>query len=254
MISYIFTAVVYKPLYNGLIFLLSFIPHGDVGAAIILFTIIIKLVLFPLSHRSIRVQKQMKQLEPELQKIKEKYKDDKNEQAKQTMALYQEKDLNPLAGIFALFIQIPILIGLYQIFRGTGLPHIDPTLLYSFVHAPMQVTMQFLGFLDVSTKSIVLAVLAGATQYLQVSYSLPPTPARTSAEPGSFSDELGRAMNTQSRYILPVFTFLIAWSVSGAISLYLITSNLFAIGQELYVRRSLAIETAQLAANGNKKN
>ena len=90
----------YKPLYNGLIALLSIVPGGDVGIAVVLFTVLVKLILFPLSARSLRPQKMMKAIEPELAAIKEKYKDDKAGQSQKVMALYKEKQINPFSGVF----------------------------------------------------------------------------------------------------------------------------------------------------------
>ena len=113
--SYIFHLFFYNPLYNGLIILLSWLPHPDVGLAVILFTVFIKLVLFPLSKKAVRTQMEIKEIEPELAKIKEKYKDDREKQAKETMSLYQKKGINPFSSFFLVLIQAPIIFALYFI-------------------------------------------------------------------------------------------------------------------------------------------
>ncbi len=239
MISSFFHTAFYTPLYNGLIFLLGFVPGGDVGVAIILFTIFVKLVLFPLSARSITTQRRMRELEPEMKAVQEKYKGDKEEQARATMALYKEKKLNPFSGFFLILIQIPIIIALYQVFIGAGLPKINTELLYSFVHTPILVSMKFFGILNVAERSLILALLAGITQYFQAKYVLPPSAPRSGGEKkeGSFRDEFMRGMNLQMQYFLPVFITFVSWTVSGAVALYWVTNNLFSIAQELYMRK-----------------
>lgn len=239
MISNIYHAIVYQPLYNGLVFLMDVIPWADAGVAIVLFTIIVKLILFPLSKKSVSTQIQMKKFEPELKALKEKYKDNNQEQAKQTMAFYKEKGINPFAGVILVFIQLPIIIALYRVFLKSGLPTINQTLLYPFVHIPSHVNIVFLGLVDISHKSLWLALLAGITTFLQVRYSMP-APKKTDVKPGgkpSFQDDLARTMSMQMRYFFPIVAFFISYSISGVIALYWITSNIFTIGQELVIRR-----------------
>ncbi len=214
-------------------------PGGDVGLAIIIFTFIVKLILFPLSAKSIDTQRKMRELEPELKNIQEKFKDNKEEQAKATMALYKEKKMNPFSGFFSVLLQIPIIIALYRVFLSGGLPMVDASQLYSFVKVPAMVSMSFLGILDVAKKSVVLALLAGVSQYFQAKYVLPKSTPKKSVDgkPLAFKDEFMRGMNLQMQYVLPGFIFIVAWSVSGAVALYWISNNTFAILQELYMRK-----------------
>ena len=108
MISQIWNLILYKPLLNILAFFVSIIPGGDVGVAVILLTILVKAILFPLSQRSIESQAKMNLLNPELKKIKES-KLSKEEQAKQTFELYKKYKTNPFSGCLLVFIQIPII-------------------------------------------------------------------------------------------------------------------------------------------------
>jgi len=236
MISF-FTAVFYQPIYNVLVFLMTLLPWADAGVIIILCTILIRLILFPLSQKSIRTQLKMKEIGPELEAIKLKYKDDKQEQAKQTMAFYKKKGVNPFAGFFAILIQFRIIISLYSIFRSGGISKIDPTLLYSFVHVPNHVVgMIFLGFISLTSKNIIFALLAGITQFFQAQIITPPPPPVTPGAQKSLGNDLARSMTFQSKYVFPILIFFIAYAVSAAVSLYWIVSNTFSIGQELYVR------------------
>jgi YidC/Oxa1 family membrane protein insertase len=114
MISYLFHLIVYNPLYNGLIFLFDTFPWIDAGFAVIIFTILVRFVLFPLSKKSIITQVRMKEIEPELQKIRQST-SDKQQQALLQMKLYKEKGVNPFSSFFLLFLQLPIIYSLYYI-------------------------------------------------------------------------------------------------------------------------------------------
>ena len=167
MLSNIWDALLYKPLINALAFLVSIVPYGDVGLAVIILTILVKLILFPLSQKAIESQAAMNVLAPELKKIKESGKS-KEEQARLTFELYKEHKTNPFSGCLLVLVQIPIIFALYYVFfKGINF---DSSLLYSFVPAPENVNMIFLGILDLSQKSLILAILAGVSQYLQAHF------------------------------------------------------------------------------------
>jgi|GEM_PF-54945 len=227
--------VFYIPLYNGLVFLIWLLPGHSVGVAVILFTLLIKLLLSPLSHKAAKFQLEMRAHEGELNRLKEKYKGDKQAQGKAIMDFYREKKINPFAGIVPLFVQIPIVIALYYVFYAGGLPDIDASLLYSFVPVPTP-DMHLFG-LNILEKSLVLAVLAGIAQFLQAQFAMPPAPPKTDTP--SIGNDLARGMHMQMKYVLPVFMGFIAYAVSGAVALYFITSSLFTIAQEVVVRKSL---------------
>lgn len=235
--SFIFHNFFYAPLYNGLILFISIIPFHNVGLAVILFTCIVKIIIFPLSQQSIRTQFEMKQIEPEINEIKRKYKNDKRVQAEKTMLLYKEKGINPFSGIFLTLIQLPILIALYWVFLKGGLPNIDSQTIYSFTKIPSVIDMTFFG-VSVADKSVLFAVLTAVAQFLQMQITIPKTTKKSdkNTQEVNFSDELAKNMNMQMKYVMPVIMFFIAKSFPLVVSLYLITSSLFAIGQELYIR------------------
>ena len=232
----IYNAIFYQPIYNGLVFLMLLLPWADAGVIIILCTVIVRLVLFPLSQKSIKTQLKMKEIGPELEAIKAKYKD-KQEQAKKTMEFYKQKGINPFAGFFAILIQFPIIISLYWVFKGGGISTVEPTLLYSFIHLPTHsVSMIFLGFVNLAKSNIVFALLAAVTQFFQAQIITPTQPKPVPGAEKSLGNDLARSMTFQSKYVFPVLIFFIAYAVSAAVSLYWIVSNLFSIGQELFVR------------------
>ncbi len=232
--GFFFTAF-YQPIYNTLVFLIDTVPGGNVGVAIILLTIGVRTVLLPFSHKAVVSQAKMRAIAPHVEKLKEKHKDNKQEQARKTMELYKEHGINPFSGCLLVLIQLPIIFALYFVFFK-GLPNLNTEILYSFVSAPTTMNMMFFGIM-LAKKSIILALLAAITQYYQIKLSIPPmAPAEKGAKP-SFKDDFARSFNLQIRYILPVVVFGISYSISAAIALYWATSNLFSIAHELYVKR-----------------
>lgn len=244
MFSDLFSVAIYDPLYNSLIFLIEHVPYADVGIAVVILTVVVKLILLPLAHTAIRSQIMMNAIKPELDAIREKHKKDKQEQAKQTMVLYKEKKINPFAMIIPLLIQIPIIFGLYWVMLRGGLPEVNVDLLYSFIPVPDLVNMHFIGFVDMAGKSIVLASLAGITQFIHTKLSFPKLEAKNN-EP-SFKNDLARSMHIQMRYVLPIIVGVISYTISAAVALYWTTSNIFAIGQEIFVRRRL-VKNAEIS-------
>lgn len=237
MFSLIWSTVFFNPIYNGLIFLIGVVPFADVGIAVILLTVFVKLVLFPFSLKMVKTQLAVKQLEPEITKLKETHKNDKQEQARKTMALYKKRGVNPFSGFLLILVQIPVIFALYWVFVRGGLPEINMDILYSFISEPDKINMNFIGLIDVSAKSALLALFAGATQYFQIKFSLPPMKARTNK--ASLKDDLARSFHIQMRYVMPIIVFAVAYAISAAVALYWTTSNLFAIGQEIYVRKKI---------------
>jgi YidC/Oxa1 family membrane protein insertase len=235
MIHNIWNLVLYRPLLNALAALVSIIPGGDVGLAVIVLTILVKLILFPLSQKSIESQAEMNILAPELSKIKASGAS-KEEQAKQTFDLYKKHNTNPFSGCLLVLIQIPIIFALYYVFyKGIKF---DGGLLYSFVHIPEHMNMIFLGLLDISKKSFILAILAGVSQYLQAYFMPQPVPVpKTDNSSDSFADSFTKSMGMQMKYVFPFIVAFIAYRISGAIALYWITSNLFMVGQQIYVKK-----------------
>jgi len=228
----LFNAILFKPLHNALAFLISYIPNHDVGLAIVILTIIVKVILYPLTQKSIEANRKMKLLEPELKKIKEEYKDKKEEQAKKTFELYKANKINPFAGCLIILIQLPIIIALYYVFlKGLSFP---PESLYSFIKPPQTINLNFLGLIDIGQKSLILAILAAVTQFIQTNLSWPKI--KPTEEDQSFQGSLKRSMDLQTRYFLPLFIGFIAYSVAGAVALYWVVSNLFTIGQELILK------------------
>lgn len=237
--SYIWHTFFFDPVYNSLVFFIDVVRDGDVGLAIICTVILVKLLILPLSLKAIRTQIIMRELEPKLVKIKEEYKDKKELLAIKTMEAYRDAKINPFSMIFSLLIQIPVIIALYfAVSRGGGipLPEINTSLLYSFIPVPDTVNMVFLGFMDITAKSALLALLAGITQYIHTHLSMPPLKPRDPKAAPNFKEDFARSMQVQMKYVMPVLIFVAAYTISAAIALYFTISNIMAIGQEYVVR------------------
>jgi YidC/Oxa1 family membrane protein insertase len=233
MIAHFFTIILYAPIYNLLIFLVDILPGGDIGLAVIIVTIIVKLIIMPLTISALRTSRAMQAIQPEFKALQEKYKDDKETQAKETFALYKKYKINPFASILTLFIQLPVVIALYYVFRHEVVKF-DPSVLYSFVKVPAAISNNFLGFFPLTPHNIILAALAAATQFLQARYAMPVPAAGTG---GSASEQFNRSMAIQMRYILPIMIGGVAFISPGAIALYFITTALFTLAQELLIRK-----------------
>lgn len=239
MMSTLWHTVFFDPIYNCLVFFVDVVRGGDVGLAIICTVVLVKIIMLPLSLKAARTQLKMREIEPKLAEIKEKYKNQREVLSVKTMEVFSEAKINPFSSILLLFIQIPVVIALYlAVSKGGGvpLPDINTALLYPYVPTPETVTMIFLQFIDITAKSIPLAGIAAITQYIHTHLSMPALkPRDPNAEP-NFKDDFARSMQIQMKYVMPILIFGVAYTISAAIALYFTVSNLMAIAQEYVVR------------------
>ncbi|MCX6713962.1 MAG: YidC/Oxa1 family membrane protein insertase [Candidatus Vogelbacteria bacterium] len=235
----IFKILLFNPLYNCLVGIIDLVPGGDVGIAIIILTILVRLVILPLYIKSIRTQMKMKEIEPEMAQIKVKYEKDKMEQSRQTMELYKKYKINPFSTFLVLLIQLPVILSLFYVFKSSLV--IDKEIIYSFISIPNSINSHFLGFIDISAnKNYFLAVLTGLTQYIQMQFALPkPAKKDPNNKTQSFKDDLARSMDIQMRYVMPLMIIFISIGLPAAISIYWVTSNIIATLFEVFIRRNV---------------
>lgn len=233
----LFGTLITTPLYNGIVFLMQLIPWADLGLAVIFFTIIIRFILFPLAQASLRTQIIAQKIQPDIDALREQYKKDPTQQAAKIMEVYRENKINPFASIFFLIIQIPIIFGLYFMFLRSGLPSIDPNFLYSFVTGPVEVKHLFLGFIDVTVRSIPIAIVAGVTQFIQA--RLIKMGGSTTQKKGTFGADFMKGMQFQMKYVFPIIITFVAAALPASVALYWATSNTFSIFQEAIIRKKL---------------
>jgi YidC/Oxa1 family membrane protein insertase len=224
----LWNTIIYQPIYNALIFIAQHITGQDVGLAVIVLTIIIRLALFPLSRKSIVGQYKMRALEPKLQAIKNQGLS-KEAEAQATFALYKEEKINPFSGCLYLIIQLPILLALSLCFtHGVN----QPQHLYHFL-STTNLKNTFLGVITITKPFFPLAVLAGITQAIQA--FLAPTPV----PPGKSGDNNMQNQFAQSLAVQTILIIVIASRLASAVALYWTVANLFSILQELYLRRTV---------------
>lgn len=244
----LFNFVLYEPFFNALIFLYKILP--DIGIAIIILTIVIKLILFWPSYSAIKSQKLLQETQPKIEELKARYKDNKEELGRQLMRFYKENKVSPFSSCLPLLIQLPILIALYQVFfaglktdPATGLlaadqlEHLYGPLKDIFAATPVK--PMFLGLIDLAkTKNIILAALAGAFTYWQSRMIAvkKPSPAKV---PGAKDETMTAMLNKQMLYLMPLMTVFFGYTFPAGLTLYWIVSTLFTIGQQYYFFRKV---------------
>jgi YidC/Oxa1 family membrane protein insertase len=227
----LYHTLIYQPLFNLLIFFYNTISFQDIGIAVILMTLFIKIILYPLSVKSIKAQKSLQELQPKMDALKAKYKDNKEALGKEIMALYKNEKISPASSCLPLLIQLPFLIAVYSVFRN-GLKSESLSALYSFVYNPGQVNAMAFGFLNFSDKNIVLALLSALAQYWASSMLITKRPPNVS---GATDERLTSALNKQTLYFMPVFTFIIGISLPAGLTFYWFLSTVLTALQQLYI-------------------
>src|SRR3989344_3576346 len=191
-----YNEAIWRPLFNGLIWIYT-ASGTDFGVAIILFTLVFRAVFFPLHWKARNAQKNLALIQPEMKRIQERFKNDREGQGRALMELYAKNKVNPFSGCLPLLIQLPVLIALFQIFRNG----FDPTLLtylYSFVPNPGNVNPIAFGFLDLAKGSLYLGFVAAVAQFIQTKITATP-PAPPSDKP-----DFAHIMQKQMLYLFPL--------------------------------------------------
>lgn len=239
----LYYTLLYEPLFNLLIFFYDVLPGGDLGIAIILLTLIVKLVLFWPSLKTIRSQKALQTVQPKIEEIREKYKDDKEELGRQIMKVYKDNKVNPLSSCLPLLIQLPIILALFRVFQSglttdpeTGflmadqLEHLYTGLRETY--STMAIDETFLGRIDLSAnKNIGLALGAAILQFLSARM-LSSKKAEVRSK-GAQDENMAAAMNKQLLYIGPIITLVFGYQFPAGLTLYWLTSTAFTWVQQL---------------------
>jgi len=223
-----FNTFLYLPLFNLLVVFYNYIPGHDFGLAIIALTILIRFLLYPLSVKAVNSQTALQKLQPQVKEIQKKYKDDKEKLAKETLELYKKEKINPFSGLFLAFIQLPVLIALYNVF-WRGLKPEALANIYTFISNPGVINPIFLGFIDLSKPNLILAIFAGITQFFQTKMLTPAT--KTTDKAGDFSN----MMQKQMLYFFPVITVVVLLGLPSALGLYWTVSGVFSIIQQYII-------------------
>lgn len=255
-----FQTFFYQPVYNLLVFFLNLFPNHDVGLAIILTTLFIKLCLLPLNLKAQKTQYVMKEMEGELKDLKEKYSKDTKTYTEKIMALYKQKEISPLSSVLLLLIQIPIFFALFFVFDSSII--LEKNSIYSFIKFPENVNHLAFGFLDLSKAYISIGLITGISMFIYAKKQSE-TMKRISevfkkkhqniknksnidklalGGPESFAETFAKNMHIQMVYVFPVMSGFAAAYFPAALGIYWSTSNILSIFQDIYIKKKLDIE------------
>ncbi|MFA7377573.1 MAG: YidC/Oxa1 family membrane protein insertase [Patescibacteria group bacterium] len=226
-----FTTIFYQPVLNLLVFIYNIIPFNDFGVAIILLTVIIKLIFWPLGGKAIKSQKALQDLQPKIDKIKQEYKDDKVASSQKIMELYKDNKINPFSSCLPLLIQLPFLWAVFRIFRSGVENNLD--LVYPFISRPESINTISFGIVDLGIPNVYLAILAGLAQFWQAKMVSVRKPEIKT--PGAKDENMMAIMNKQMLFIMPAVTVFIGMSLPGGLTLYWLVITLVTVIQQLLV-------------------
>lgn len=234
----IFFILIYQPILNTLIGLYNI--FGDFGIAIIALTLLVKFALIPLSRKQIESQKEMQELQPKIKELQKKYKNDKEQLSKKTMALYKEHKINPAAGCLPLIIQMIIFISMYRVIINISQGHaltIDISQLYPFISHPDQINGLFLGFMHLAEPLWIIAVITAAAQFYQLKMMQTKNEKVLKKSPKNDDDkksepDFATIMQKQMLFIVPIMTLFIGLKFPSGLTLYWLTSTVFMIAQQ----------------------
>lgn len=273
----IFDLVIVQPIFNLLMALYAIIPGHDFGVAIIIFTVIVRFLLYPLTRSMLHQSKTMRKLQPELKRIKKAAKGNRQQESMQMMELYKRHGVSPFRSIGILLIQLPIFIALFQVIR-IFTEHRDQIQKFTYdfmeninviaelIKHPDAFNEKLFGFIDLTKSAfhnggvevflILLAIVAAYTQYVMSKQTSPQnTPQKklreimAEAAEGKQADqaEMNAIVMSRMTKILPLFMFFIMVSVPGALALYYAVSNMVAVAQQSYLLKQDEEELEELA-------
>lgn len=269
-----FESLIVQPIFNILVLIYSAIPGADFGIALIIFTIVVRFLMYPLLKKQLHQSRAMQKMQPELKKIQKQYKDNRQMQGMAMMELYKKHNISPFRSILILIIQLPIFIALQvfsqnrdQIGRLTydfleGLPAIN-----SLIQNPDSFNHTAFGFIDLTKNAVhngqiywplmIIAVVGALTQYIMSKQIMPKTDGSkrrlrdlmADAAEGKEHDqaEMSQIVSNNMIKFMPVMMFFIMISFPGALALYYVISNIVAVGQQSYILKNNEDELEDIA-------
>jgi YidC/Oxa1 family membrane protein insertase len=227
----IFELIFLQPLFNLFVYLYNLVPGHDIGIVIVLVTVVLKLILLPFTIKMLKVQKNLKKLQPKMNALQEKYKNNKEALGRAMMELYKKEKINPFSSCLPLVIQLPFLFAIFKVFRDGFKPE-SLDMLYPFVSNPGYLEPVSMGFINLAEASVPLAVLAGLAQFWQTKML---TQTKQPQVPGAKDENMAAMMNKQLTYIMPAITVIIGSTLPGGLTLYWFIFTLLTVLQQYYV-------------------
>lgn len=235
----LFNAILYQPIFNLFVWLYNVIPGHDVGVVIIIITIFVRLILYPLTSSSIKAQRSMQEIQPKMDAIKKQYADDKQKQTQAIMELYKNNKVNPFSSCLPLIIQLLILIALYTVLRDALVSNNLANSLYYFVANPGTISSMSLGIFDMAKPNIVLAILAGAAQFWQAKTLVRKQPPKEAGSGGK-DEAMMSMMNKQMLYFMPILTVVIGIGLPAGLTLYWFFGTVLMALQQILLNKKVA--------------
>ena len=279
----LFDVVIVQPILNFLMAIYAIVPGGDFGVSVVIFTIVLRFALWPLAKKQLHQAKAMRKMQPELKKIKEKYKNNSQAQGLAMMDLYKKHNISPFGSIGILLIQLPILIAIYRVVQIFALYREDlAKYTYGFMENipvvkelitdPTHFNQNFLGFIDLTQHGIssdgvviglvILSLLAAVMQYLLSKQMSPSTDngkrlrdVLAEAGQGKEADqaELNAIVMRKMTKVMPIFLFFVMVSLPGALALYMATGNIVAYFQNASILKKDEEEMEALSSETTKE-
>ena len=279
----LFDVVIVQPILNFLMAIYAIVPGGDFGVSVVIFTIVLRFALWPLAKKQLHQAKAMRKMQPELKKIKEKYKNNSQAQGLAMMDLYKKHNISPFGSIGILLIQLPILIAIYRVVQIFALYREDlAKYTYGFmgnipvvkelIADPTHFNQNFLGFIDLTQHGIssdgvviglvILSLLAAVMQYLLSKQMSPSTDngkrlrdVLAEAGQGKEADqaELNAIVMRKMTKVMPIFLFFVMVSLPGALALYMATGNIVAYFQNASILKKDEEEMEALSSETTKE-
>ncbi len=214
----------------------SLIGYPSYGLAIVFLTIIIKTIIYPLTWKQMKSMRKTVEIQPKLQEIQKKYKNNPEKLNKEMMELYQKNNVNPMGGCLPLLVQLPIFYVLYRTLFSFS----------SYITDPSQA--MFLGFDITINNNIILALLAGGTTFIQTKIATKTTPTVQNTNKKNNGPDPTQTTQKTMLYVMPFFMGYISYTVPSGLALYFFTMNIVTIIQQLYINRKLDKEKELQAA------
>jgi len=248
--------IIYRPIFNVLILFLDLFS-GNLGLAIIALTLIVRGLLYKTSAAGAMMQSQMGDMQPKMQKIQDKYKDDPKKMQEEMMKLLKTQGAGPLKGCMGMLFQLPVFLGLFWVIRDYAQNDI-PDYVYSFFHSFGQnftsldaVSTQFLGMDLLASWSLILTLLAAVLIFTQTKITMMAKPAAAPSIPGANVPDMSKMM-----WFMNVFLVFMMWSfvfsVESWVWLYIVVTTVFSVLQ--YTRQYRALLRAKLKSFLTKKS
>lgn len=273
----IYDLLIVQPIFNLLTAIYALVPGGDFGVTLIIFTIIVRLLMYPLLKKQLHQTRLMRKLQPKLKEIKKNARGNRQVEALQMMELYKRHGVSPFRSIGLLLIQLPIFLGLYHAIQIYTL-HRDQIEKYTYnflesiapiralIENPDSFNQKLLGFIDLTQHAIsengieitllILALLSAVTQYILSRQTMPKQESNktfrqimSEAAEGKQADQSemnALVMNNMIKF-MPIMMFVIMMSLPGAIAFYYTISNLVAVAQQAYLLRQDEEELEEIA-------